>query len=203
MIEEQRERLKNNDSEYLSIGITDGGLPRSAIGVPWNFTSNAYSMMTPNVYIAKEDLNDEQIMAEILKYKVIGCYISVPLDDYSFLKSFVYLRDLAIKNGHKMSDVSFMRELHECRMLYLHGVHLSNLDDVIETKKLAKTRYVYCLCINDCQIDDISSVLENERLGYSEFIVITSQGSGEKQRWEGFKRDSRHLHVYEYVPKDK
>ena len=175
----------------MSIGITEGGLPRSVIGVPWNFTSNAYNMMTPNVYIAKEDLNNEEIMAQISKYKVIGCYISVPLDDYSFLKSFVYLRDLAIKNGHMMSDLSFMRNLHECRMLYLHGVHLSNLDDV------------YCLCLNDCRIDDLSSVLENERLGYSEFIVITPQGSGEKKRWEGFKRDSRHFHVFEYVPKDK
>ena len=72
MLEEQRERLKNRDSEYLSIGITEGGLPRSAIGVPWNFTSNAYNMMTPNVYMEKEDLNDAEIMAEIMKYKIIG-----------------------------------------------------------------------------------------------------------------------------------
>ena len=203
MLEEQRKRLKNRDGEYLSIGITEGGLPRSAIGVPWNFTSNAYNMLTPNVYIEKEDLNDEEIMAEIMKHKVVGCYISVPLEDYSFLRSFVYLGDLAIENGYMLSDISFMRELHDCRMLYLHGAHLENLDDVIETKKIIKTRYVYCLCLNNCKIDDISSVLENERLGYSEFIVITPQGSGEKQRWKGFKQGSRRFNIREYVPKDK
>ena len=203
MLEEQRERLKNRDSEYLSIGITEGGLPRSAIGVPWNFTLNAYNMMTPNVYMEKEDLNDAEIMAEIMKYKIIGCYISVPLEDYSFLKNFVYLRDLAIKNGYMLSDISFMRELHDCRMLYLHEAHLVNLDDVIETKKLIKSRYVYCLCLNNCKIDDISSVLENERLGYSEFIVISPQGSGEKQRWEWFKQGSRRFFFREYAPSQK
>lgn len=93
MLEEQRERLKNRDGEYLSIGITEGGLPRLAIGVPWNFTFNAYNMQTPNIYISKEVLNDPEIMSEILKHKITGCYISVTLDNYSFLSQFVHFRD--------------------------------------------------------------------------------------------------------------
>lgn len=203
MLEEQRERLKNRDGEYLSIGITEGGLPCMAIGVPWNFTSNAYNMQTPSIYISKEDLNDPEIMSEILKHEITGCYISVTLDDYSFLNQFVHLRDLSIKHGHRLTDLSFMRNLHECRMLYLHDVRLENLNDVIETKKEYKTRYVYCLCLNNCMIKDISSILENDRLGYSEFIVFTPQGSGEKQRWEGFRQGSRRFCFCEYVPKDQ
>lgn len=203
MLEAQRERLKKWKSECLNIGITEDGTFRLGIGIPWNFTSNAYNMQTPNVYISKEDLDDPEIISEVLKHKITGCYISVALDDYSFLNKFVNLRDLAIKDGYRLSDLSFMRNLHECRMLYLHDAHLDNLDDVIETKKAHRVGYIYCLCLNDCKIKDISSILENEKLGYSEFIVITPQGSGEKQRWEGFKQDSRRFHIYEYVQKDK
>lgn len=202
MLEEQRERLKKWEGEYLSIGITEGGLPRMAVGAPWNFTSNAYNMQTPNVYISKEDLDDPEIMSEILKHKITGCYISVALDDYSFLNKFVNLRDLAIKDGYRLSDLSFMRNLRECKMLYLHDAHLDNLDDVIETKKEHRVGYIHCLCLHDCKIKDISSILENEKLGYSEFIIITPQGSDEKQRWEGFKEGSRRFFFHEYVPKN-
>lgn len=202
MLEAQRERLKKWKSECLNIGITEDGMFRLGIGIPWNFTSNAYNMQTPNVYISKEDLNDPEIMSEIMKHKITGCYISVALDDYSFLNKLANLRDLAIKDGYRLSDLSFMRKLRECRMLYLHDVHLDNLDDVIETKKEHIPGYIYCLCLNDCKIKDISSILENEKLGYSEFVVITPQGSGEKQRWEGFKEGSRRFFFREYAPKN-
>ena len=85
MLESERNKLNNRESEYLSIGITQGGVPRVTIGVPWEATAHAFNMRTPNVYLSPEDLQDEEVMVLIESYKVIGCYIWAPLTDYGFL----------------------------------------------------------------------------------------------------------------------
>lgn len=202
MIESEYKRLIENTSEYLSIGITEKGEPCYAIGIPWSKTSNAYNMRTPNIYIDKDDLNDSDITNELSKHEVTGCYISTSLDDYSFLEGFPILQDLSIKNGYTIRNLSFMRKLKECRMFFLHGAHLKNLDDIVEAKKKAKIRYMLCLGLHSCEIDDISSVLNNEKQYYSEFLIWVPHGSNEKERWKNFKQGSRGFHIYEYVPKN-
>ena len=203
MIDKQRKLLEERQSKYLSIGITEGGQTRAAIGIPWDKTTNSYNMKTPNVYISKEDLADPEIMSLISKYEVIGCYISVPMDEYSFLENFPNLMDLMIIKATKLTDLSFMRSLKECRMLYLRDAKLKNLNDIIDIKKEGKIRYVICLGLDTCEIEDISSVLENEDLFYSEFLIWTPKGSGERDRWKGFKQDSKNFKIYEYIPKEK
>ena len=72
MIESERNKLENRESEYLSIGITQGGVPRTTIGIPWEATAHAFNMRTPNVYLSPEDIQDEEIMGQLESYKVIG-----------------------------------------------------------------------------------------------------------------------------------
>lgn len=91
-----------------------------AMGIPWESTGQAYNMCTPNVYIAPEDLQDEKIMKTVTSYKVLGCYIFAPLEDYNFLSKFEKLQDLYIANGENIRDLSFMENLTKCRMLFLH-----------------------------------------------------------------------------------
>lgn len=201
MTEAEYKKLLNWKSKDISIGISENGGFRCAIGIPWNKTSNAYKMQTPNVWITKDDLSDSDIMNEISKHEVTGCYISTPLDDYSFLEGFPMLQDLSIKNGYTIKDLSFIRKLKECIMFFLHGARLRNLDDIVETKKEARIRYMLCLGLHSCEIDDISSALNNEKQYYSEFLIWMPQGSNEKERWKNFKQGSRGFHIYEYVPK--
>ena len=82
MVTSEREKLRNKDSEYLSIGITLGGVPRMSVGIPWVATAHAYNMRTPDIYLSPEDLHDEELMRGLEAYKVIGCYVWAPLDDY-------------------------------------------------------------------------------------------------------------------------
>lgn len=88
MNEEQKKILLKRESSYLSVGVTESGEGYCMIPIPWENTATAYNMKIPNVYISKDDLFDEKLMAKLKEYKVIGFYFDVPLDDYSFLKNF-------------------------------------------------------------------------------------------------------------------
>lgn len=201
MLQSEWEKLIAWQDKPISLGINETGVQRAMAGIPWNNMSIAYSMKTPNVYLAEEDIDNPVIMAELHRHMLVGCYISTPMEDYSFLKDFPHLQDLSIKNGHNLRDLSFMRGLKECRMLFLHGAKLQNMNDVIETKKEAGIRYVTCIGLHTCEIEDISSILENERLSFREFSIWTPVGRGEKERWENFKKGSRRFHIYEYTPR--
>ena len=184
MIASEREKLRNKDSEYLSIGITPGGVPRGVIGVPWEATAHAYNMRTPNVYLSSEDLQDEKIMQMIESYKLIGCYIWAPLSDYSFLARFKNLQDINIKNGDAITDLNFLSELYECRMLYLQNASLKNLDVIVEVKKNSTAMFgcLRCIGLDNCVVENLS-VFETEKVHFSEFLVWMPEGSNERSRW--------------------
>lgn len=76
------------EEKIISVGVTESGEGYCMIPIPWENTATAYNMKIPNVYISKDDLFDEKLMAKLKEYKVIGFYFDVPLDDYSFLKNF-------------------------------------------------------------------------------------------------------------------
>ena len=185
MIESERNKLINRDSEYLSIGITLGGAHRMSVGVPWQVTAHAFNMRTPDVYISPEDLQDEALMELIQSYKVIGCYIWAPLKDYSFLARFKYLQDINIKNGDAITNLDFLTELYECRMLYLQNAALENLDIIVEVKKnsTAILGGLRCVGLDNCVVKDLS-VLKNEKVHFSEFLVWMPEGSNEVSRWD-------------------
>lgn len=179
MIESEREKLFNRGSEYLSIGITEGGKERTVTPIPWEMTVHAHNMKLPDVYLSPEDLEDEEILKTLHGYRVIGCYIYTPLKNYSFLSSFTELRDLNILEAENLCDLDFLLPLRECDMLYLEGARLDNLDPLVAIKKSVKGIFggFRCLALCDCEIKDISSLYG---VSFSELIIWSKN---EKERW--------------------
>lgn len=198
MIDSQRDKLKNHTSEYLSIGITSGGVPRNAIGVPWKSTAYAFNMRTPNVYLSPEDIQDEEIMRQLESYKVIGCYIWAPLSDYGFLAHFKDLQDINIKNGDAIKNLDFLSELYACMMLFLQNATLKNLDVIVEMKKNSAAMFggLRCIGLDNCVVEDLS-VFETEKVHFSEFLVWMPKGSNESSRWNAVSAGTRRYFEFE------
>ena len=184
MIKSQYDKLKSHASEYLSIGITSGGVPRNTIGVPWESTAHAFNMRTPNIYLSPEDIQDEEIMRQLETYKVIGCYIWASLSDYSFLTRFKDLQDINIKKGDTIANLDFLSELFECRMLYLQNANLKNLDVIVGVKKNSTAMFgcLRCIGLDNCVVEDLS-VFETDKVHFSEFLIWKPEGSNERTRW--------------------
>lgn len=184
MIDSQYNKLTRHTSEYLSIGITSGGVPRNSIGVPWEATGHAFNMRTPDVYLSPEDLQDDELVGLLESYKVIGCYIWAPLEDYSFLARFKDLQDINIKNGDAITNLDFLSELYECRMLYLQNASLKNLDVIVEVKKNSTAIFgcLRCIGLDNCEIEELS-VFETEKVHFSEFLIWKPEGTNERDRW--------------------
>ena len=198
MIASQKELLQNKTGEYLSIGITEGGKPRTSIGVPWESTAHAFNMRTPNVYLAPEDLLDEQIMALVCSHKVIGCYIWVALENYDFLTRFRDLQDLNIKNGDAIRNLDFLEALGDCGMLYLQNAKLPNLNTIVEMKKQSKSsfRVLRCVGLDNCTVEDLSA-FETTDIHFSEFLIWNPQSRNERDRWEAVSASTKRY--YDFV----
>jgi len=197
MIDSQRDKLKNHTSEYLSIGITSGGVPRNTIGVPWESTAHAFNMRTPDVYLSPEDIHDEDIMRQLESYKVIGCYIWAPMSEYSFLACFKDLQDINIKNGDAITNLDFLSELFECRMLYLQNANLKNLDVIVGVKKNSTAMFgcLRCIGLDNCVVEDLS-VFETEKVHFSEFLIWMPEGSNERSRWNVVSAGTRKYYEF-------
>ena len=197
MLESERNKLNNRESEYLSIGITQGGVPRVTIGVPWEATAHAFNMRTPNVYLSPEDLQDEEVMVLIESYKVIGCYIWAPLTDYGFLARFKDLQDINIKNGDAICNLGFLSELYDCRMLYMQNAKLKNLNMIVEVKKNSTAMFgcLRCIGLDNCNIEDIS-VFETEKVHFSEFLIWKPEGTNERDRWNRVSAGTKRYYEY-------
>ena len=185
MTENQRQRLKDRKSKFLNIGVTKNGEGYDIIGVPWEKTVNAFNMHTPDVYLSSDDLKNEELMNELLEYEVLGFYSWVPLDDYSFLSRFTYLRDISIMHAEGLSDLDFMRELYDCRMLYIEDAKLENIDVLIDLNKRSKGILTSLMCVGllNCDVEDVSA-FERERTDFSEFLVWEYEGKNEKEKWK-------------------
>ena len=179
MIESEREKLLGRTSEYLSIGITDGGKAPATTHIPWEKTVHAHNMKTPDVYLAPEDLEDDDVLKTLHGYRVIGCYIYTPLKNYDFISLFTELRDLNIYRGEGIRDLNFLLPLRECDMLYLEGARLDNLNPIAEVKRSVKGIFggFRCLALCDCEIRDITSLYG---VSFSELIIWSKN---EKERW--------------------
>lgn len=198
MIETERNKLNSRKSEYLSIGITPGGMCLTAVGIPWETTASAYNMRIPDVYLSPEDLQDEEMMRLLESYKVIGCYIWTPLDDYSFLARFKDLQDICIYYGDAIRNLDFLSELYDCRMLYLHNAKLKNLDVIVEVKKKSKDSFgcLKCIGLDTCEVKDLS-VFKTEKVQFLEFLVWKPKGSNEKGRWNVISAMTKRYYEYE------
>ena len=185
MLDTEKQKLLDGDSEYLSIGITEGGIPRSTVGVPWELTAHAFNMKTPDVYLSAEDINDESIMNMLAKYHVMGCYIWTPLDDYSFLSRFPEIRDINIKCGDSIRNLDFLKELKECSMLFLQNARLKNLDVILNIRKTHTSVLggFKCVGLYNCEVEDLSG-FEREKVAFSEFLIWQDKNKNERERWK-------------------
>ena len=185
MTENQRQRLKDHKSKFLNIGVTKNGEGYDIIGVPWEKTVNAFNMHTPDVYLSSDDLKNEELMNELIEYEVLGFYSWVPLDDYSFLSRFTFLRDISIMHAEGLSSLDFMRELYDCRMLYIEDAKLENIDVLIDLNKRGKGILTSLMCVGllNCEVEDVSA-FEKERTDFSEFLVWEYEGKNEKEKWK-------------------
>ena len=197
MIDSQWKKLNSYTSEYLSIGITIGGEPKNSIWIPWESTSHAYNMRTPNIYLAPDDLLDNRIMRLLKSYTVIGFYIWAPLEDYSFLAHFKDVEDISIKNGDSIRNLEFLSGLYECRMLYLQNVNLKNLNILVDVKKNSKVMHgcLRCIGLDNCYVEDLS-VFEAEKVHFSEFLIWMPDGSNERNKWNIVSAGTKRYYEY-------
>ncbi len=191
MRENLNEILNTRDSEYISIGISPTEEGYTAIPVPWVNTATAYNMKIPNVYITKEELSDDDVLAAIKRFKVIGFYVDVPLDDYEFLRDFPYIRDLNILHGENISDLSFLESLEQCRMLYMENITVKDLQPILRTKQAKLGQNLFdlpyvCIGLCNCKIEDVSG-FDDQRLFFSEFIVWNPKERNERSRWKNIR----------------
>ena len=201
MTEKQRQRLENHKTKFLSLGITKNGEGYDIIGVPWEKTCNAFNMHTPDVYISADDLRDQALMNKLLEFEILGCYISTPLDDYSFISKFKFLRDLSIAYGENVTDLDFLSELHDCRMLYIEDARLKDLETVLRLNKYSRSFLVGLDCVGllNCQVEDVSC-FERERSDFSEFLIWEYEGKNERDKWKHVRATT--LRYYEIERKD-
>ena len=194
MSDTKKNSLFTNKSEYLSIGITENGESVSIISVPWEKTAHAFNMKMPSVYITPKDLYDPQIIEELSRRKVIGCYIFTKLNDYSFLSSFKEIRDLSIKYGDNVRDLDFLIGLGDCRMLYLENAKLKNLDTLVKVKKESTSPFscLSCVGLYNCTVEDLS-IFERENVHFSEFLVwnYNKNSADSKDRYTHISANTR------------
>jgi len=198
MISSEREKLFGRRGEYLSIGITEDGVPPCATGVPWERTAHAFNMRLPDIYLAVEDLSDKEIMDRVRSFTVIGCYICAPLDDYRFIAELNDLQDIYIKKGDGIKELSFLEGKGSCRMLYLQNASLKDLEIIVSQKKNAVSisRCFSCLCLDNCTVDDLSC-LEEQGVFFSELIVINPKSRSQEHRWRGAHAAVKRYYEYE------
>lgn len=195
MLESERERLNNRDSEYLSIGITEGGQRYSSFSVPWEQTAFAFNMKLPEVFLEPEDLKDEKLMEQICSFHVVGCYVLTSIDDYSFISRLPDLFDIYLANATELKNLSFLSELGNWSMLYIDGAHLQDLNAIAESAKIKRFFPAYCFSFVECQIDDISALNSVPRI--SELIIVGEDVESERLKWSAIPADTFLYYIQE------
>ncbi len=170
MLDKERELLYSRKSEYLSIGITDGGKRITSIHIPWELTAHAFNMQTPDIYIAPEDLKDKELIDKIKSFHVMGCYAFTALDNYGFIAELNEVRDIYIIDGVNIKDLSFLSELGEWQMLHIESAHLKDLEPIYESSKIGRMFPSFCFSFAGCTVDDASALSKVKRI--SELIII-------------------------------
>ena len=187
MLESERKKLfDRKEGDYLSIGISEGGEHYNKYRVFWRYKVNALNMKLPDFYLAPEDLCDEEIMSQLAKHTVIGCYINTPLQDYSFLSRFPKIRDLNIARGENIKSLDFISVIEECRMLFLSDAVLENIDVLWDMNANRESFFekLTNVALFNCEVEDLS-VFEREGYSFLEFSVWSAKQ--DRSKWEKVK----------------
>lgn len=201
MIESEREKLFGFEHTYLSLGITADGERRMSISVPWEGTCNAFNMRTPDIYFAREDFDDPEILKQLKKFVVLGCYIFTPLQNYDFLAQFTDIQDMYIEHGSAIRNLSFMSRMEEWSMLYLEDAHLENLCELFPKRRKKYPIANRCMGFYHCQVDDFSAML-GKQIFLSELLIWPSEPDpAEKEKWKQAARQAGAGRFRYYMPK--
>ncbi|MBO5111547.1 MAG: hypothetical protein J6D21_12640 [Clostridia bacterium] len=198
MLLSEREKLFSRTEKTVSIGITEGGVPRTVVHVPWESTAHAFNMRTPNVYLSPEDVADGEILAKLCTFRVIGCYIWVPLSEYSFLSAYTGLEDLYIEQGWSITNLDFLTPLTSCRMLFLEGASLKNLDTILAMRRANPGIFscFRCLALHACRVEDLSAFREDHP-PFSELLLFSPKGEEDASRWNIVSARTKRFFEYE------
>lgn len=150
-------------------------------------------MRTPDIYLCEEDLYDGDILSQLENFTVLGLYAFCSLSDYSALERFSDLQDIFLKEAYNLKDLSFMSNMSGWFMLFIQGATLPNLDPLIHTEGFKKMRHSYCLGLYDCQVKDISSLI-NSNLRLYELLIWNKWSKVENERWR--KANALVYHYY-------
>ncbi|MBO7196536.1 MAG: hypothetical protein J6V80_04325 [Clostridia bacterium] len=182
MLASEREKLFDPKREYVSIGISDGGVCYSVTPVMWENTASAFNMKTPELFIAPEDLLDREIFDRICSLQVLGLYVYTSLDDYRFISHFHDLRDLHVRCCAKLCDLDFLSDLTDLGMLFLEGASLRDVDVIWEVKASGRGFMPYRqVGLFDCNIDRAPKV-DVEKQGFTEFLVWSRAENSARDR---------------------
>ena len=183
MRKEEKEKLLNHKSEYISIGITDDGVAYNGFSIPWESSANAYNMWLPHVFITPDDLNNEEIMNLIFSKKVIGCYCWSALEDFDFVSAFLDIEDVNIFKGENLTNLDFIRPLKEFRMLFIKDTILDNIDAVLDSPQIKREfPHMKSIGLYNCEVKDISRFSEKEHK-FNEFLVWNKREKLERKKW--------------------
>ena len=182
MRDEERRKLEDGQGKGVSIGITDDGSAWGGIiSIPWEKTSHAFNMKTPKVFMAPEDLNDRALMNNLKSAHVLGCYVFTPLSDYSFIAELPEVRDINIRSGNQLSDLSFLSGHRAWNMLHLELARLKDLEPIYQSSLLERRMPGFCLSFAGCEVEDMSALYGVEPI--SELIIIGEDDNKERIRW--------------------
>lgn len=184
MEKEQYDKLMEAASKnaYMSIAVNEDGSPVRGGFVPWERTTSAFNMRTPEVTLSVSDLQDEKIMDALRSCDLAGCYLFTALPDYGFLSDFTGLRDLFILHGENIRDLSFLRSMSELFMFYLEDATLPDLRPLVDCCNASKSFAAKCLGFYRCRVED-TSALSDVNCILSEFLVWPVSGDT-RERWK-------------------
>ena len=169
MEEKDREILREAASGqgYTSIAINKDGKHVGGCFIPWKLTSSAINMKTPDVK----------------KCKVLGCYIMIPLEDYSFVQQFHELCDLFILYGKNISDLSFVQDMPNLFLFYLEDAKLTDIRPLIDNCRRSNSLPGKRFGFYHCEIQDTSAMKDADFM-ISELLIWPPEGqTDEKERW--------------------
>lgn len=201
MLESERQILAGKkEGDYLSVGISEGGVHYNMGRVYWRERVNALNMKLPDLYLAPEDIYDEELLNKLERYNVTAFYILAPIEEYGFLSRFPAIRELNIGFGENLKNLDFLKSLKECSMFFLADAKLENIDIIVE-KNISEPKFFSRLrnvILYNCEIENLSA-FEREGYDFGEFTVWSSKN--DESRWEVVKADKRRY--YELRPLDE
>lgn len=157
-------------NDYLSIAVNADGVPVSSGFIPWVRTVSAFNMKPPTLTLAAADLQNDSVMELLGRCRVQGCYIYTSLPDYGFITYFPELRDLFIRCGGQVRDLSFVRRLPGLFLFYLEDAVLPDLRPLIDNCNEGDFGPGKCFGFYHCRVGD-TSALRDVQFVLSELLV--------------------------------